>query len=83
MQGQDLASTLISSKPLENGDSEENVSPLEKDNDIAGDNDVGDLGKKKAKGMTITLEEMQGLKDKVDDCLANNIEMDLVGLPPW
>ena len=34
----------------------------------------------KSKGTIISLEEMQRLKDKVDECLANNIEMDLVSV---
>jgi len=80
-QDEDHTSTSTSSEALENGDPEENVSPLE--NDITGNRDGVDMDKKlsKAKGTTITLEEMQSLKDKVDDCLANNIEMDLVSLP--
>ncbi|KAG0047370.1 hypothetical protein BGZ83_007555 [Gryganskiella cystojenkinii] len=41
------------------------------------ENDDADKANKKSKGTIISLEEMLQLKDRIDDCLANNIEKDL------
>ncbi|GJJ71528.1 ubiquitin carboxyl-terminal hydrolase 1 [Entomortierella parvispora] len=66
-QDQDSVSTLATDESPENENSREKVA----------DGGVMDKKPSKSKGITINLEEMQSLKDKVDECLANNIEMDL------